>query len=361
MTFLGTTGDGPPSAAAAAAARVARLAWQYAPRRAVARLLLRACAVLVMVAAGAALGALVTYRALFTAVLYIGEDDVAAYLVPTAAERDPRFNRTCDLVGPGGGGGGGPAPLLDVRRTVTDEQLAAVARTVSPGGAWAPAGCAARHHTAVLVCYRDRAEHLRAFLYHVHGFLQRQNAVRYRVYVVEQTAGAPFNRGKLFNAGYREVRARSAAGCFVFHDVDMLPEHPGHVYGCTSCPRHVCANADVDGYRTPHRDSFGFVVAMTRGQFETVNGFSNAYYGWGGEDNDLFGRVLHAGLTPCRFDERLSRCTMLRHPKAEPNPERWGLISEAAERYDVDGVNTVTYELVGYEELPLYTRILVSV
>ena len=35
----------------------------------------------------------------------------------------------------------------------------------------------------------------------------------------------------------------------------------------------------------------GGVVAFSKDQFEKVNGFSNQFWGWGGEDDDLAMRV----------------------------------------------------------------------
>lgn len=43
-------------------------------------------------------------------------------------------------------------------------------------------------------------------------------------------------------------------------------------------------------FRLPYEDIFGGVSAMTLEQFTKVNGFSNKYWGWGGEDDDMFYR-----------------------------------------------------------------------
>ena len=42
------------------------------------------------------------------------------------------------------------------------------------GGRFKPKKCSARHKVAIIVPYRDREEHLRTFLYHMHSYLPRQ-------------------------------------------------------------------------------------------------------------------------------------------------------------------------------------------
>ena len=56
-----------------------------------------------------------------------------------------------------------------------------------PGGEWKPSDCIARDHVAIVLPYRDREEHLRSFLSHMHPFLQRQQ-LHYAIFVVEQVS-----------------------------------------------------------------------------------------------------------------------------------------------------------------------------
>lgn len=43
-------------------------------------------------------------------------------------------------------------------------------------------------------------------------------------------------------------------------------------------------------YRLPYEEFFGGVSGMTTDQFQKINGFPNAFWGWGGEDDDLWHR-----------------------------------------------------------------------
>ena len=39
--------------------------------------------------------------------------------------------------------------------------------------------------------------------------------------------------------------------------------------------------------RIPYKNYVGGVLAMTKAHFIAVNGYSNLYFGWGGEDDDM--------------------------------------------------------------------------
>ena len=43
-------------------------------------------------------------------------------------------------------------------------------------------------------------------------------------------------------------------------------------------------------YRLPYKTYFGGAVAISRRQFEAINGCSNIFFGWGGEDDDFYRR-----------------------------------------------------------------------
>lgn len=44
--------------------------------------------------------------------------------------------------------------------------------------------------------------------------------------------------------------------------------------------------------RLPYSSIFGGAGAFLRKDFEEINGFSNKFWGWGGEDDDLYQRFV---------------------------------------------------------------------
>ncbi|XP_059922266.1 beta-1,4-galactosyltransferase 5-like, partial [Gadus macrocephalus] len=87
--------------------------------------------------------------------------------------------------------------------------------------------------------------------------------------------------------GFLEAMKDLAWDCLVFHDVDHIPENDRNYYGCGQMPRHFAAKLDKYMYILPYREFFGGVSGLTVEQFCKINGFPIAFWGWGGEDDDL--------------------------------------------------------------------------
>ncbi|XP_059490755.1 beta-1,4-N-acetylgalactosaminyltransferase bre-4-like [Neocloeon triangulifer] len=228
-------------------------------------------------------------------------------------------------------------------------------------GQWSPKNCKARHETTIIIPYRNRQEHLETFLNFMHAFLQRQ-MLDYHIVVVEQVANTPFNRAKLFNVGFAEsVKANRQSTCFVFHDVDLLPQKLSNIYTCTKNPRHMSASVNTFRYNLPYVSLFGGAISVTKDQFESVNGFSNVFYGWGGEDDDFYNRITRQGLKVDRFESSVAMYFMLSHKKEAPSQSRLQKLHSGSDRFQTDGLNSLKYELKQTTFRKLYTWYLVDV
>lgn len=125
--------------------------------------------------------------------------------------------------------------------------------------------------------------------------------IDYEIFIIEQADDKPFNRGKLLNAGY-EYALKKGCDYFVFHDVDMLPEDVDYSY--SDNPLHLATHLQEHDYETTFFDYFGGVTMFTKEDFKTINGFSNEYWGWGFEDDDLLIRCVESNL---KLDDEVSR------------------------------------------------------
>ncbi|XP_028403020.1 beta-1,4-galactosyltransferase 4-like [Dendronephthya gigantea] len=230
---------------------------------------------------------------------------------------------------------------------------------VKKGGAFKPRGCIAKNKLAIIVPYRNRSEHLRIFLRHMHPIMQRQMH-DYRIIVVEQAGNYSFNRATLINIGFLEALKISNFRCFVFHDVDHILENDRNDYGCPESPKLLGVSVDRFNRRWPYKRYFGGVGAFTREHFEKMNGYSNLYWGWGAEDDDAYQRIRAAGYSLTRPRSDVGRYIMLKehHFRDKPGGNRYILLKTAAKRMYTDGLNTVQYKVLKKTEYPLYTHIL---
>ncbi|XP_022822672.1 beta-1,4-N-acetylgalactosaminyltransferase bre-4-like [Spodoptera litura] len=256
-----------------------------------------------------------------------------------------------------------PADLGPIKANKTDMDLATIEKKfpeVQFGGRYSPPNCTARHKVAIIVPFRDRQQHLAVFVNHMHPFLMKQQ-IEYGIFIVEQEGEKPFNRAKLMNVGYKESqRLEPNFTCFIFHDIDLLPTDTRNVYSCTTQPRHLSAAVDVFRYKLPYKTLFGGVSAMTNEQLRKVNGYSNKYWGWGGEDDDMADRLKINNYHIARYPMSIARYEMLTHKKQRPNPKRYQLLSQS-KSFVKDGLSNLDYKVKQIINYHLYTHILANI
>jgi predicted glycosyltransferase involved in capsule biosynthesis len=193
---------------------------------------------------------------------------------------------------------------------------------------------------SIIIPYRNRAAHLAQFLKHYRPRLPKAEFL-----VIEQSIHKPFNRGLIKNIGALE----SKADYFLFHDVDMLAQ--GRIdYSYTEHPTHFATHASQFAWKMPHDKYFGGVVGFNRADFEKVNGYSNQFSGWGGEDDSLYYSVLANDL---QIVSREHRYLSLPHPKDHPigyDPVKMELAKRP--RLADDGLNNCKYRIIGERQIP---------
>jgi hypothetical protein len=94
--------------------------------------------------------------------------------------------------------------------------------------------------------------------------------------VVEQSAGHVFNKGALFNVGFRQVSHDFDYLCL--HDVDQLPESNNNRYEYPAAPTHLCSASSQFGYKMAYGAMVGGALLLTREHYRAVNGYSNFYW-----------------------------------------------------------------------------------
>ena len=145
---------------------------------------------------------------------------------------------------------------------------------------------------AIIVPYRNnkfqnRDKQLEQFIEYYHNYIKNLT-----IYVIEQSEdGKKFNRGKLLNCGYEIAKKDTNYDMYIFHDVDLIsPEELKKVYTYVSdIPIHI-ASLWKDKYKYPL--FFGGIQSISSNTFKKINGYPNNFWGWGGEDDALYNRLI---------------------------------------------------------------------
>lgn len=238
-------------------------------------------------------------------------------------------------------------------------------QSLEPGGHFMPEKCGnqSEFRTLILVPYRDRASNLIRFLSYMHSFLQRQG-IEYQIFIISQAMSpyVEFNRGALFNIGFKLAMhwPNSSWDCVIFHDVDHLPENEDNIYTCWDVPRHMNSNDNHAG-QLPYPKYFGGVSAMKPAHYIQINGFSNRFFGWGGEDDDVQKRITQVGLKWKHNNMTTGSYLTLKHNNVVANDERFDLLKRSEKMMIHDGLNSIKFTLLSLKIEKLFVNVSIVV
>merc|ERR1712110_1138588 len=253
---------------------------------------------------------------------------------------------------------------------------------ILPGGYFKPKNCKPINKVAVLIPFRgsnieftgpidpkqpDRLKQLKFNIPNMYKFMQNQN-LEFKIYVIEQSWTTKFNRAKLLNIGFQKASEDHDFDCFIIHDVDRVPVNAKVPYQCHRQPFHYTD----DGV-------FGGITQIRADTIRAINGFSNLFFGWGGEDTEMARRLTYAmrfarslgysfnpfhktGYTDYYLDAWINLHTNrgVKDAGNEKNPNWQKMAQNLSSTYDYDGLSRLKYDLVSLTEYDFYTNILVD-
>ena len=147
---------------------------------------------------------------------------------------------------------------------------------------------------AIIVPYRDnpeqnRKKQLEIFTTHVNKMFEGKN---WSLYVIEQSDdGKKFNKGALLNIGIT-MALKDGCKLLATNDVDLLPQSdlvPFYFLYSIYHPIHL-GHVWQDKYK--YREFVGGIILLSDFCAKKINGFPNNFWGWGGEDDALYDRIL---------------------------------------------------------------------
>lgn len=212
---------------------------------------------------------------------------------------------------------------------------------------------------SVVIPYRDREDHLNELLNVLPTVLTNQG-IEYSINIIEQEHGKPFNRGILCNIGVLET---SMFDYHCFHDVDMIPIDSDYGYEVKTNSSfglaiHLARNVEQFNYEPMTDAYFGGVLCMDNLAIKLSNGFSNNYWGWGFEDDDLFRKCFNEEKIIIRWRSGTYRSMHHTHnynqELYEKNKKVYSKFTDSAN----DGINQTKYKVISKNSIDSKTTII---
>ena len=164
---------------------------------------------------------------------------------------------------------------------------------------------------------KDRLVQLDEYLDYMKQWLIDRGHTHFLFVVSEQSQAGLFNKGLMFNLG---ALVAFRAGCehLIFHDVDQFPTNPLNDYVYRGTPTHMCTWSSMfERPDEPMRPHVGGALMMSRDDYIAVNGYSNRYWGWGLEDNDMYQRLYAVFHNVTRLPQAIGSYTAMGHHRED--------------------------------------------
>jgi len=216
---------------------------------------------------------------------------------------------------------------------------------------------------AIIACFRDsndgsRGKQLKMYI-KIAKTLYPQ-VFDYDFYIIEQSNdGELFNIGKLKNIGFEIASKKGGYINYIFTDIDMIPDHDLIEY-FTKTPKTIMIlafrgtryNTGID-----KKPFLGGLISVNEKVFKKINGYPNNYYGWGGEDDSLFIRMVGAKVYNMEIPEKgqvidteeyltvKNKTNKLKKEDAKENMRMEKLMYDT-KNWKKNGLNTLKYEIL---------------
>lgn len=216
---------------------------------------------------------------------------------------------------------------------------------------------------AVITLYKNDIENTRLtqkryFNYFMNRLLKP--ICDYEIIIVEQSKDYEFNIGKLKNIGfdYLNKNSKKKFDNYIFCDIDSLPDSNLIEYYFKITDGLNALGTYGTRYDTSIKLPFvGACISCTKSVYEKINGFSNVFWGWGGEDVNLLFRLKSTNTVLYKnkkgsiidFEEINFKKKSMEEKGKETKTERENLQYEKNYNYktfNYDGLKTLDYNIL---------------
>jgi hypothetical protein len=239
--------------------------------------------------------------------------------------------------------------------------------------------------TYIILPFKDRGgkyknaldEFINPFIEYLNG-----NLIDYEILIVEQTGGSLknslpieydsilnnigvshdeefFNLGRTINIGYDLIKDRiKDDDIFMFHPVDLMPVDVNYSVNKTTKFCYKEHSPDGGYYKS---------IAFKCSDFKEVNGFSNKYWGWGLEDDDLLVRLQSKNINCDVLIDNYRRLSSDGNGKTDDDhymplyqPNYKFLYEIQSGECTISGLNNLFYKLISIEKYNNINRYIIE-